>query len=93
MKRMTAVLGKWDEASGIRERLALFAELGPTFDPNHWGYHPSRDFWYFTGPRISPNVGRAIHVKQEGSRSLELILERHHVDRRVAMDLIGYPEQ
>lgn len=85
-----AALGKWDQASGVRERLALLAHFGTDFDPHLWGYHPSRDFWYYCGP--PRDVAGRIHVRQEGSASLDLIAQRWNIDRRQAMALIDYPE-
>ena len=75
----------WNEDSGIRERLALLASRGPiTLVPVEWTYDPHRDIWSRGAQRVP--------VKQEGSASLALILERWHMDRVTAMAFIGYPE-
>lgn len=79
----------FDNQSGIRERLALLAEVGPGAEFQYWGYHPSRDFWYYHGPN---EERRQVAVKQEGARSLELIAERWTIGRGDALALIGYPE-
>ena len=81
----------FDQQSGIRERLALLAQFGTDFDPSLWGYHPSRDLWYYCGPK-GDVAGRNVQIRQEGSKSLELIEQRWGIDRRTAMALIGYPE-
>lgn len=85
----------WDHQSGIRERLALLAQFGPTeLNPHVWGYNPNRDIWYYCGEyRGSPAVaGRGVQVRQEGVASLALILERWQMGRADAMAFIGYPE-
>lgn len=79
----------FDTQSGIRERLALLAELGPALAASDWGYHPSRDYWYACG---AERVRRTIEVKQEGVASLDIIAQRFGMDRRAAMAFIGYPE-
>lgn len=87
---MADALTGWDTQSGIRERLALLAIKGPEFHPNDYGYHPSKDFWYYCGA----NGGRhVLQVKQEGSASLALIQEKWNIARHEAMALIGYPEK
>ncbi len=81
----------FDTQSGIRERLALVARLGPALDTSGWGYHPSRDFWYWCGSREEqPTIAR-VNVSQEGSESLRLIQERWSMDDQTAMAFIGYP--
>lgn len=76
---------KWDKQSGIRERLALLALIGPTIEPADWRYHPRADRWFhYVGPHCT--------VNQEGSVSLDLIASNWRLDRRAAMALIGYPE-
>ena len=86
---------KWDSASGVRERLALLADLGPNVKEAHWGYHPSRDYWYSCGPvEDRPALGDCTReVKQEGSASLALIAERWGLDRRAAMARIDHEEK
>jgi len=79
----------WDAQSGVRERLAALAELGPTMEPRAWGYHASRDVWYACGGQERRTFG----VRQEGSASLAIIHERHGLERRAALIFIGYPER
>lgn len=79
--------GKWDHASGIRERLALLAHLGPELNEGNWGYHPSRDYWYSCGPEMDR---RRINICQEGQESLYLIALRHGMDYAAAMARIGH---
>jgi len=81
----------FDHASGIRERLALLAHFGTDFDPALWGYHSHRDYWYYCGPPRDV-AGRNVTIRQEGSKSLELIQERWNIDRRSALAMIGHPE-
>lgn len=85
---------KWDTASGIRERLALLADLGPTLNEHHWGYHPSRDYWYSCGPESveHPEGCTTREVQQEGSASLAMIQERWGLDRAAAMARIGHKQ-
>jgi hypothetical protein len=80
----------WDNNSGIRERLALLAALGPTMTPIDWGYNPSRDYWYRCGSDASV---RSVNVRQEGSASLDIIITKHAMNRQDAMAFIGHPEQ
>lgn len=83
----------WDHQSGIRERLALLAQWGTDFEPSLWGYHPSRDVWYYCGPaKDLASWGKDLKVRQEGVASLALILKRWNMDRATAMAFIGYPE-
>lgn len=91
---MTTQINGWDHQSGVRERLALLAAEGPDLNPALWGYHTSRDFWYACGDRMTRTAqGKRIDVKQEGVASLELIATRYGMDRRAAMQFIGYPER
>lgn len=83
---------QWDHQSGVRERLALLADIGPNLDPATWGYHPSRDFWYYCGGARERQGKVSAEVKQEGSASLALISERWNLNRVQAMEFIGYPE-
>ena len=84
----------WDPASGIRERLALLAALGPTVNPHAWGYHAHQDYWYFCGERTTAQPTRkTIRVTQEGSASLGLIAVRYLMTRADAMALIGHPDE
>jgi hypothetical protein len=94
MVKMKLMRG-WAGESGIRERLALLAQFGTDFDPGNWGYHPSRDHWYYCGPRedLTIHSRGILNVKQEGTRSLELIAERWNIDRATAMALIGHPDK
>ena len=78
---------RWHEQSGIRERLALLASRGP-HNLTEWDYNPRTDRWIRAGHMAGPYV----EVKQEGSRSLELIEQKYKLNRREAMALIGYPE-
>lgn len=90
---------KWDTESGVRERLALLADLGPNLKEGYWGYHPSRDYWYPCGPgsRDMPDAHRRTlyrEVNQEASESLRLIQERWGLDheaalKRIAIEQIG----
>jgi len=84
-------LKKWDHNSGVRERLALLAALGPVFEPVDWGYNSNRDVWYYCGPNRRQK-GRTIKVAQEGSGSLGIIAVKYLIERKEAMDLIGYGE-
>lgn len=77
----------WDESSGVRERLALLASRGP-HNLADWNYNPRTDRWIRAGHMAGPFV----EVKQEGSRSLEIIEQRFKVTRREAMAIIGYPD-
>ena len=80
---------KFDAKSGIRERLALLAAKGPNGSPG-WSYDPRADrFFRFGDSGWAPQV----EVKQEGSKSLEIIADRWQMSRREAMAFIGYPEQ
>lgn len=82
---------KWDNDSGVRERLALLADRGPTVKEQFWGYHPSGDYWYSCGPGETGE--RARHeVNQEGADSLALIEQRWGLDRAAAMARIGHGE-
>lgn len=80
----------YDYSSGIRERLALLAALGPSLDSSDWGYHSSKDYWYYCG---STGERRTIPVTQEGSASLALIEKCWHLSRVEAMEHIGHPEK
>ncbi len=75
---------RFDDKSGIRERLALLAAVGPG-SCDSWTYNPSSDSFH--------RPHRMIKVSQEGSASLDIIATRWHMTRRNAMRLIGYPEQ
>lgn len=78
---------QWDKASGCRERLALLAAKGPE-DSSSWSYDPRFDRWF----RFERGGSvRQVDVKQEGSRSLELIQQRWNMDYTAAMAAIGYP--
>lgn len=71
----------------VRERLALLAVVGPGILTG-WTYNPSTDTWtHADGQRI--RVGAV----GEGSASLARILADWQIDRRQAMQLIGFPEK
>lgn len=81
----------WDDNSGIRERLALLAALGPTMQPAQWGYNPARDSWYRCAIGMGPaGPVKAIAVRQEGSASLAILLDKWRMDRVTAMAVIGH---
>lgn len=81
---------KWDTSSGVRERLALLAEFGPSLVEHWWGYHPSRDFWYFCGPGGKGiSTATRCEVRQEGTASLSIISARWGLDREGALARIG----
>lgn len=80
-------MSAFDHNSGIRERLALLAEVGPHADVDRFQYDSHLDAWTLRAAPV-----KVLRVRQEGSRSLELIAERWHLDRRSAMAVIGYPE-
>ncbi len=79
-------LSGWDLNSGIRERLALLANIGPTLRPTDWLYHPSYDAWQGLSGRAH------VAVTMEGSASLERLLTRWGIPRADAMLMVGYPE-
>lgn len=78
-----------DTKSGIRERLALLAAVGPN-GANDWSYDPRFDRWFRFeyGGQMS-----RLAVTQEGTASLSLIESRYRISRAAAMALIGYPEE
>jgi hypothetical protein len=80
-------MSTFDRNSGIRERLALLAEIGPTADADRFVYDSHRDAWTLRTAAV-----KVVKVRQEGSRSLEMIAERWKLDRKSAMAVIGYPE-
>ena len=92
MTRVATTHTTFDHQSGVRERLALLAAIGPALDPSAWGYHPSRDFWYYCGGAREIQGAVQVTVKQEGSASLAIIAETWGMDRPSAMAFIGYPE-
>jgi len=87
---------KWDRASGVRERLALLAAIGPKLDPHVWGYHPSRDFWYYCGGareiqgqvRVPVSTTIVPATMPTADDSLTQLSERWGIDRDTAFDLI-----
>lgn len=81
----------FDHQAGVRERLALLAELGPHFNPNDYGYHPTRDVWYFCGNYKDAPPWRNLWVS-EASASLERIKTRWNMDRQTALALVGFPD-
>jgi hypothetical protein len=83
---LSPLLG-WYPNSGIRERLALLAVMGPTLDPREWRYEAGEDVW-FSRRQIA-----RIRVSQEGTASLEILYRTHGLTRADAMALIGYPEE
>ena len=78
----------FDSSSGLRERLALVAAIGPSVDPSRFAYDSHRDAWVVCGR----NSVRAVNIRQEGSASLELIQSKWGLGRKAAMELIGYPD-
>jgi hypothetical protein len=79
----------FDSQSGVRERLALLAQLGPTMTANDWGYNPSHDFWYACGTQTRVAY---LRIRQEGSASLDIIKAKWGMERASALAFIGYPE-
>ena len=90
---MSTTTHGFDMNSGIRERLALLAEIGPKLAPDCWGYHTHRDYWYYCGGAREIQGKVKTEVKQEGQESLRLIQERWNMDRKTAMAFIGYPDK
>jgi hypothetical protein len=80
----------WDTNSGVRERLALLAELGPDLIPSSWGYNPTSDVWYYCGPHSPSRNVRRIRIVREAAESLRLIAQRG-LDQASAMTFIGHP--
>ena len=80
-KTMTCV---FDEKAGIRERLFLLSKLTDYHDTANWSYSPHLDAWQHVG-------GRTLHVRYEGTESLQRLAGKG-IDRKAAMEAIGYPE-
>jgi hypothetical protein len=83
----------WDETSGIRERLALLAAIGPALDPRAWRYNPSHKFWYYLEDAEAMPANEYVGVRQKGAVSLVLIANKWHMTRAEATTLVGYPEE
>jgi hypothetical protein len=84
----------FDTRSGIRERLYLLSVLQDPHDAANWAYDPRRDVWsHVGGDELKVHsIGTQKAVKWEGSHSLEVLAKRG-IDRRTAMEMIGYPER
>ena len=74
----------FDSRSGIRERLFLLSVLTDPNDSANWAYDPRRDVWDCAR-------GQQKAVRWEGSYSLNALAKRG-IDRKTAMEMIGYPE-
>ena len=93
MSRQEALTERpWDQASGISERLALLAAIGPELDPRDWRYNRSHEFWYYRGDARGMPGNEYVGVHQKGSVSMTLIANKWHMNRAAAMILVGYPE-
>lgn len=79
----------FDKNSGIRERLALLAKVGPSEPFEQWSYNPHSDMWHASSEH---STVLRLPIKQEGSASLELIRQHWGMNRQAAMAFIGYPE-
>ena len=85
---ITLVNQTWDRGSGTRERLALLAAIGPSLDPQCWGYHPTRDFWYYCGgAREIQGRVQVSHLPQ-AEESLTALATQWSIDKETARDLI-----
>ena len=83
----------WNDQGGVRERLALLAEIGPNLDGSAWAYDSHHDRWSYIGGALEIQGKVRAEVRQEGSASLALIAERWNLNRRQALEFIGYPER
>ena len=93
MDRQEAITERpWDQASGIGERLALLAAIGPALDPRAWRYNRSHEFWYYVEDARAMPGNEYVGVHQNGSVSLTLIANKWHMNRAEAMALVGYPD-
>ena len=82
----------WDHASGLRERLALLAAIGPTLEPSAWRYDSVNDAWYYRGGTREARGNDYVTIPQKGSVSLTLIANKWNVNWAAAMIIVGYPD-
>ena len=93
MDRQEAITKRpWDQASGIRERLALLVAIGPTLDPRAWAYDLLNDVWYYRRGTREARGNDYVTIHQKGSVSLTLVANKWHVNWAEAMILVGYPD-
>lgn len=75
----------WDCNAGVRERLSLLALLGPGVKLEAWGYHPSKDYWYFCGAEGKQHIVKGLMPVSE---ALQLIATRWKMTEGAAFKFI-----
>jgi len=79
---------KWDPCSGLRERLALLAQVGPVLDPATWAYTPRTNEWQYLGGALTIQGCVRVSAIAPPEESLLTLNDSWRIDRDQATDLI-----